>query len=83
MTRILTRVYREGGRPLRQIQDLDRVLSTTTLRTLPLWILGSDEVKPGRPMPPATPMLIRRVMIKQRFWTWLGGQVFSLYSAAR
>ena len=42
---IINRVYWEGGRPLRQIEDLDRVLSTTTLRTLPLWILGSDEVK--------------------------------------
>ena len=38
-------MYWEGGRPLRQIEDLDRVLSTTTLRTLPLWMLGSDEVK--------------------------------------
>ena len=43
--RIINRVYWEGGRPLRQIADLDHVLSTTTLRTLPLWILGSDEVK--------------------------------------
>ena len=42
---ILNRVYWEGGRPLRQIEDLDAVLSTTSLRTLPLWILGSDEVK--------------------------------------
>jgi hypothetical protein len=42
---IVNRVYWEGGRPLRQIEDLDRVLSTTTLRTLPLWMLGSDEVK--------------------------------------
>ncbi|MFN7915004.1 MAG: hypothetical protein U0Q55_06670 [Vicinamibacterales bacterium] len=41
----INRVYWEGGLPLRQIADLDAVLSTTTLRTLPLWILGSDEVK--------------------------------------
>ena len=43
--RIINRVYWEGGQPLRQIEDLDGVLSGTTLRTLPLWILGSDEVK--------------------------------------
>ncbi|HEX7941669.1 MAG TPA: hypothetical protein VF488_07670, partial [Gemmatimonadaceae bacterium] len=42
---IVNRVYWEGGHPLRQIDALDRVLSTTTLRTLPLWMLGSDEVK--------------------------------------
>lgn len=41
----LNRVYWEGGRPLRQIDELDTVLRTTTLRTLPLWLLGSDEVK--------------------------------------
>lgn len=41
----LNRVYWEGGLPLRQIDELDTVLRTTTLRTLPLWILGSDEVK--------------------------------------
>lgn len=42
---IVNRVYWEGGRPLRQIEDLDAVLTRTTLRTLPLWILGSDDVK--------------------------------------
>jgi spermidine synthase len=42
---IVNRVYWEGGRPLGQIEDLDAVLTNTTLRTLPLWILGSDEVK--------------------------------------
>jgi hypothetical protein len=42
---LLNRVYWEGGRPLGRIEDLDRVLTETTLRTLPLWILGSDEVK--------------------------------------
>ncbi len=41
----LNRVYWEGGLPLRQIDELHAVLTTTTLRTLPLWILGSDEVK--------------------------------------
>ncbi len=41
----VNRVYWDGGNPLRQIDDLDAVLSKTTLRTLPLWILGSDEVK--------------------------------------
>jgi spermidine synthase len=42
---IVNRVYWEGGRPLKQIEELDAVLTNTTLRTLPLWILGSDEVK--------------------------------------
>ena len=42
---LINRVYWEGGHPLRQIDDLDAVLTKTTLRTLPLWILGSDEVK--------------------------------------
>ena len=42
---VLNRVYWEGGRPLRHIDALDSLLTTTTLRTLPLWVLGSDEVK--------------------------------------
>ena len=42
---VVNRVFWEGGKPLRLIDDLDRVLTTTTLRTLPLWILGSDDVK--------------------------------------
>jgi spermidine synthase len=42
---LLNTLYWEGARPLARIADLDRVLSTTTLRTLPLWMLGSDEVK--------------------------------------
>jgi hypothetical protein len=42
---ILNRVYWEGGQPTAHADDLDRLLSTTTLRTLPLWLLGSDEVK--------------------------------------
>jgi hypothetical protein len=43
--RILNRALWEGGRPLEQIEDLHAVLTTTTLRTLPLWLLGSDDVK--------------------------------------
>jgi len=43
--RILNRVLLEGAAPLRQIEDLHAVLTTTTLRTLPLWLLGSDDVK--------------------------------------
>ena len=42
---VINRVYWEGGRPVRQIEDLDALLGKTTLRTLPLWVLGSDEVK--------------------------------------
>ncbi len=42
---ILNNVFWEGGRPLRRIEDLDRLLTETPLRTLPLWILGSDDVK--------------------------------------
>jgi spermidine synthase len=41
----INRVYWEGGNPLRQIGVLDAVLTGSTLRTLPLWMLGSDEVK--------------------------------------
>jgi hypothetical protein len=43
--RVINRVLWEGGKPLRLIEDLDAVLTTTSLRTLPLWILGSDDVK--------------------------------------
>jgi hypothetical protein len=43
--RVINRVFLEGGHPLSQIEDLHAVLTQTTLRTLPLWILGSDEVK--------------------------------------
>jgi spermidine synthase len=43
--RVINRNFWEGGKPLEQIEDLHAVLSQTTLRTLPLWILGSDEVK--------------------------------------
>jgi len=43
--RIVNRVLWEGGKPLRQIEDLHYVLTRTTLRALPLWILGTDDVK--------------------------------------
>jgi hypothetical protein len=43
--RIVNRVFWEGGRPLRQIEDLHELLTTTRLVTLPLWVLGTDEVK--------------------------------------
>jgi spermidine synthase len=43
--RVINRVFWEGGQPLRLIEDLDSALTKTSLRTLPLWILGSDGVK--------------------------------------
>ena len=43
--RVLNRVMWDGGRPLAQIADLHRLLTETPLRTLPLWMLGSDDVK--------------------------------------
>jgi spermidine synthase len=43
--RILNNVFWEGGHPLRQVENLHWLLTETPLRTLPLWILGSDEVK--------------------------------------
>jgi hypothetical protein len=43
--RIVNRVLWEGGKPLRQIEDLHFLLTHTALRTLPLWILGTDDVK--------------------------------------
>jgi predicted membrane-bound spermidine synthase len=43
--RMINRVLWEGGKPLRVIDDLDTVLTRTGLKTLPLWILGSDAVK--------------------------------------
>lgn len=44
LQRIINRVLWDGGRPLQQIEDLHLVLTSTPLRTLPLWLLGSDEV---------------------------------------
>jgi spermidine synthase len=43
--RIMNRVFWEGARPLLQIDDLHRVLTDTSLNTLPLWLLGTDESK--------------------------------------
>jgi len=43
--RIVNRVFWEGGKPMRQIEDLHFLLTKTSLRTLPLWCLGSDEAK--------------------------------------
>ena len=43
--RVLNRVMWDGGRPLAQIDDLHWLLTETPLRTLPLWILGSDDVR--------------------------------------
>jgi spermidine synthase len=43
--RILNTVLFEGAHPLRRIEDLHAVLTTTRLRTLPVWMLGSDAVK--------------------------------------
>ena len=43
--RILNRVLWEGARPLAQIEDLHLLLTTTSLRTLPLWLLGSDAAR--------------------------------------
>ena len=43
--RLINRNFWEGGKPLMQIEDLHAALTQTTLRTLPLWILGSDDVK--------------------------------------
>ena len=43
--RKINRVFWEGGQPLRLVDDLDAVLTHTSLRTLPLWMLGTDDVK--------------------------------------
>ena len=43
--RIMNRVLGEGGNPLSQIEDLHALLTRTSLQTLPLWLLGSDEIK--------------------------------------
>jgi spermidine synthase len=43
--RIMNRVLLEGGRPLAQIEELHALLTGTSLKTLPLWFLGSDDVK--------------------------------------
>ena len=43
--RMINRVLLDGGKPLAQIEDLHALLVGTSMRTLPLWFLGSDEVK--------------------------------------
>ena len=43
--RIVNRVLFEGGNPIHLVDDLDTVLTTTRLHTLPLWMLGTDAVK--------------------------------------
>jgi hypothetical protein len=45
--RILNDVLWDGGHPLGQIEQLHWLLTETPLRTLPLWLLGSDAVKEG------------------------------------
>ena len=61
--RMLNRVFWEGGRPLRQIEDLHWLLTETPLRTLPLWMLGSDDVKAriaaGRDDGTGAPLFVR------------------------
>jgi predicted membrane-bound spermidine synthase len=42
---VVNQVLWEGGRPLRQIESLHQLLTETPLRTLPLWMLGSDYVR--------------------------------------
>jgi hypothetical protein len=42
---IMNRVFWDGGRPLQQIESLHWLLTQTPLRTLPLWLLGTDDVK--------------------------------------
>jgi hypothetical protein len=37
----------QGGQPLRDIATLDRLLTETPLRTLPLWMLSSDATTEG------------------------------------
>lgn len=43
--RITNRAIWEGGHPLAQIAELHTVLTTTPLHALPLWLLGTDDVK--------------------------------------
>src|SRR4029077_17235392 len=45
--RIVNRVMSEGARPLRDIEELHSLLTGTSLRRLPLWELGTDEVQEG------------------------------------
>ena len=43
----LNQILFEGGRPLDRIEVLHDLLGRTPLRTLPLWLLGTDAVKAG------------------------------------
>jgi spermidine synthase len=43
--RIINRIMAEGARPLRDIEELNSLLTGTSLRRLPLWELGSDDVQ--------------------------------------
>ena len=45
MQAVLNGVYWSGARPLATLPQMDQVLASTTLRTLPLWMLGTDEVR--------------------------------------
>ena len=42
--RTLNTVLWDGGRPLRDVESLHRLLTATPLRTLPLWLMSSDSV---------------------------------------
>jgi hypothetical protein len=42
--RLINRVMLESADPLAQIEELDALLTTTSLRRLPLWMLGSNDV---------------------------------------
>jgi spermidine synthase len=56
--RLTNDVLWDGSRPLAHIDGLHRLLTTTTLRTLPLWYLGSDDVRQriAEGAPPENPM---------------------------
>lgn len=45
MQALLNDVYWSGARPLATLVQMDQVLASTTLRTLPLWMLGTDDVR--------------------------------------
>lgn len=45
--RAINSVFWDPGRPVRDIDRLHRLLSETPLRTLPLWVMGSDIVTEG------------------------------------
>lgn len=43
--RLVNQVLWDGSHPLAHVEDWHTLLTTTSLRTLPLWLLGSDEVR--------------------------------------